>query len=196
MPLWVGGAGSSSNTMSFGPRPTSVPSGILVHAAVWPQYTRVTDDRRQTDRQTTSHDNSRTLHCNGRLKMSQHLASIFSTTISPAESWTAVWVLCASLFTQFLSMAFSWSHISQGRVATHLRCGGIFNYHFIAHLSQSLTMQEFWENLLRFDTVDTSSLPCFYVSQCIYMQVSTAFKHQTIAIYVGRCPTWWPPSRI
>jgi len=34
-----GGAGFPSNTMSPGPRPTSVPSGILIHPAVWPQYT-------------------------------------------------------------------------------------------------------------------------------------------------------------
>ena len=34
--LW-GGAGSPSNTMSPGPRPTSIPSGILIHPAVWPQ---------------------------------------------------------------------------------------------------------------------------------------------------------------
>jgi len=33
-----GGAGSPSNTMWPGPRPTSVPSGILVHPAVWLQY--------------------------------------------------------------------------------------------------------------------------------------------------------------
>jgi len=33
-----------------GPRPTSVPSFILIHPTVWPQYTNVTD--RQTDRQT------------------------------------------------------------------------------------------------------------------------------------------------
>jgi len=31
-----GGAGSPSNTMGW---PTSAPSGILVHPAVWPQYT-------------------------------------------------------------------------------------------------------------------------------------------------------------
>jgi len=41
-----GGAESPSNTMSPGPRPTSVPSGILIHRIVWPQYTNVTD--RQT----------------------------------------------------------------------------------------------------------------------------------------------------
>ena len=32
-----GAAGSPSNTMSPGPRPTSVPSGILIYPAVWPQ---------------------------------------------------------------------------------------------------------------------------------------------------------------
>jgi len=31
------GAESPYNTMSPGPRPTSVASGILIHAAVWPQ---------------------------------------------------------------------------------------------------------------------------------------------------------------
>jgi len=37
------GAVSPSNTVSLGPRPTSVPSGILIHPTVWPQYTKVTD---------------------------------------------------------------------------------------------------------------------------------------------------------
>jgi len=32
-------ATSPSNAMSHGPRPTCVPSGILIHAAVWPQQT-------------------------------------------------------------------------------------------------------------------------------------------------------------
>ena len=31
------GAGTPSNTMPSWPRPTSVPSGILIHPAVWPQ---------------------------------------------------------------------------------------------------------------------------------------------------------------
>jgi len=33
-----GGAGSLSNTMSPGRRPTSVPSGILIYPTVWPLY--------------------------------------------------------------------------------------------------------------------------------------------------------------
>jgi len=43
VPLSMGRAGSSSNIMSRGQRPTSVPSGILIHPAAWPQYTIVTD---------------------------------------------------------------------------------------------------------------------------------------------------------
>jgi len=40
MPRFRGRTGSPSNTTSPGPRPTSVPSGILIHPAVWPQRTR------------------------------------------------------------------------------------------------------------------------------------------------------------
>ena len=43
------GAGSPSNTMWPGPRPTCMPSFILIHSTVWPQYTNVTDrQNRQT----------------------------------------------------------------------------------------------------------------------------------------------------
>jgi len=37
--LFSGGAGSHSNTKSPRPRPTSIPTGILVHPTVWPQRT-------------------------------------------------------------------------------------------------------------------------------------------------------------
>jgi len=49
-PFGRGGAGSPSNTMWLGPRPTSIPSGILIHPTVWPRYTNVTDWTGQTDR--------------------------------------------------------------------------------------------------------------------------------------------------
>jgi len=46
-----GGEGTRSplNTMWPEPRPNSVPSGILIHPAVWPQYTNVTDRQDRTD---------------------------------------------------------------------------------------------------------------------------------------------------
>ena len=39
MPFFSGGDGSPSNTKTPGLRPTSTPSGILVHPAIWPQRT-------------------------------------------------------------------------------------------------------------------------------------------------------------
>jgi len=44
MALSVGIAGTPSNTLSPGPRPTSVPSDILIHPTIWPQYTDVRQD--------------------------------------------------------------------------------------------------------------------------------------------------------
>jgi len=38
-PLFGGGNGSPSNTMSPGPRPASIPCGSLIQPAVWPQQT-------------------------------------------------------------------------------------------------------------------------------------------------------------
>ena len=71
----------------------------------------------------------------------------FRLQFSAAESWMAVWVLRGSLLTKFLRMTISWRHISQGRVATRLRCGGIFNCHCTANLSQNLTVKEFWKSV-------------------------------------------------
>jgi len=36
---YLGGAGSPSNIKSPGPRPTSIPRGMLVDPTVWPQRT-------------------------------------------------------------------------------------------------------------------------------------------------------------
>ena len=45
------GAGFPYNAMWPGPRPTCLPSFILIHPTVWPQYTNVTDrpDRQWSD---------------------------------------------------------------------------------------------------------------------------------------------------
>ena len=42
-PLGKGDLGSPSNTLWPGPRPTCMPSFILIRPTVWPQYTNVTD---------------------------------------------------------------------------------------------------------------------------------------------------------
>jgi len=51
----LGEAEFASNTMW--PRPTSKPSGILIHPTVWPQYTNVTDT--QTDNGPTAYSANR-----------------------------------------------------------------------------------------------------------------------------------------
>ena len=38
-------------------------------------------------------------------------------------------------------------HISQGSVATYLRCGRIFKYEFVANLPVSLSVKEFWKSV-------------------------------------------------
>jgi len=52
VPYAGAGAESPPNTMWPGPRPTSKWSFILIHPAIWPQYTNVTDRQDRTDRQT------------------------------------------------------------------------------------------------------------------------------------------------
>ena len=79
-------------------------------------------------------------------KMLTRLVKYFSTTVF--SDWILDGrALRGSLFTQFLSVTISWRHISQGRVAACLRCGGIFNYYFIANSSHSLTMKAFWKSV-------------------------------------------------
>jgi len=51
-PFEEGETRSPSNTMWLGPRPTSVPSFILIHPVVLPQYTNVTDRTGQTGKTT------------------------------------------------------------------------------------------------------------------------------------------------
>ena len=53
VPFWGRAAGSPSNTVCPGSsRPTSMPSFVLMHPTVWPQYTNVADrtDRQRSDR--------------------------------------------------------------------------------------------------------------------------------------------------
>jgi len=38
-------------------------------------------------------------------------------------------------------------HISQGSVATQLRCGGMFSNHFITNFPQSAPVKKFWESV-------------------------------------------------
>jgi len=70
--------------------------------------------------------------------------SIFRQQFSVAESCMRR-SFNYSLFMQFLSMTISWRHISQGRVATRFRCGGIFNYYFYCKFITESNSEQFWK---------------------------------------------------
>ena len=74
-----GGAGSPSNTMWPGPRPTFIPSSILVHPVVWPQYTQ---RYRQTGQWCCSI--GRMVTCNGRPKTTSRLHVAWSNSDNSA----------------------------------------------------------------------------------------------------------------
>jgi len=58
---------------------------------------------------------------------------------------------------------FSDSHISQGSVATHIRCGGIFKHDFVANLPLSLLAKFFFKNRLIFgEIIGKSLVSCFF----------------------------------
>jgi len=65
--------------------------------------------------------------------------------------------------------------ISQGSVATHLRCGGIFSYHFTANLSPSLKVKEFWKSVKIWQSYRYELGPVFFGTPCIltYIQKLT-----------------------
>jgi len=50
-------------------------------------------------------------------------------------------------FTHLLKMAIFTQNISQGSVATHLMCGGIFSGHFTRNLLPSLPVKEFLKSV-------------------------------------------------
>ena len=54
-----------------------------------------------------------------------------------------------SLITMHISdcCQFSGIHISQGSVATYLRCGGTVKYEFVGNLPVSLPVKEFWKSV-------------------------------------------------
>jgi len=82
-----GGAGFPSNTMSPGPRPISISSGILIHPTVWPQYTNVTDIQ---DRQR-SRSIGRTVTCNSSPKKSTTIHSDQSEACRPVQRVIWCW---------------------------------------------------------------------------------------------------------
>jgi len=69
--------------------------------------------------------------------------------------------------------------ISQGSVATNLRCGGTFSYHFTANLLPSLTVKEFWKFVK------------IWQSSAISLVVQFFLEHSVDVVYC-----YWPSSMV
>jgi len=78
-----------------------------------------------------------------------------------------------SLITMHISdcCQFSDIHISQGSVATYLRCGGIFKYQFVANLPVSLPVKE---NRLTFGEVMGKSLVSCFLRHSVHVIICLA----------------------
>jgi len=65
--------------------------------------------------------------------------------------------------------------ISQGSVATRLRCGGIFSCHFTANLSPSLTVKEFWKSVKIWQSYRYEFGGPLFWNTCITTQICIMF---------------------
>jgi len=64
-------------------------------------------------------------------------------------------------------MSFFCIYISQGSVATCLKCGEIFKHEFVANLLLSQLVKFFWKNQIIVSEVMAKSLvSCFFDSRC------------------------------
>ena len=88
--------------------------------------------------------------------------------------WQCESCMHGSLFTQFLRLAISWRHISEGRVPTRLRYGGIFT--FIANLSQSLPVKKFWKSVKIWQSYWHNFTATFFMKQCITYNSITVYS--------------------
>jgi len=58
-------------------------------------------------------------------------------------------------------------HISQGSVATHLRCGEIFKHKFVANLPVSLPVNEFLKSVNTWGSYRQEFNVLFFDSRCV-----------------------------
>ena len=86
--LLGGGPGSPSNTTWSGPRPISIPSGILIHPTVWPQYTNVTDRQNRQRSVLQSVAQKRNITAGDVLSSLRRLLTTQTYNDRPTNVWT------------------------------------------------------------------------------------------------------------
>ena len=79
--------------------------------------------------------------------------------------------------------------ISQGSVAKHLRCGGIFEYQFVANLRLGLPAN--FENWLTLgEVMCKSSMSCFFDSRCISFKI-VRYYLLSVTIFISKVPSFY-----
>jgi len=66
--------------------------------------------------------------------------------------------------------------VSQGSVATQLRCGGILNNHFIANCTESVPVKEFGKSVNNWQRYGQYQVWRFFETQCSFADLWQIFK--------------------
>jgi len=78
-------------------------------------------------------------------------------------------LICISDWCQFSDIHISDIHISQGSVATCLRCSGIFKNEFVANLPLSYSVKELWKSVIIWGSYGQECTVLFFIdSLCIW----------------------------
>jgi len=75
-------------------------------------------------------------------------------------------------------------YISQGNVATQLRCGGIFSNHFIMNFPQNAPVRKFWQSVNIWQRYWQNFVVYFFGLPCIYYALlhSMHMKYDTLVL--------------
>ena len=107
---------------------------------------------------------------------------IRDSNIASYRSFTVFGPKCFS-FTNTLAAYCCWFlciSISQSSVATQLRCGGMFDMHFIANCLQNVPVKELWKSVnINLGKIWTIKSGTFLGTQCIAEQTVTS-RHQVM----------------
>ena len=64
---------------------------------------------------------------------------------------------------------FSHIHISQGNVATCLKCGGIFKHEFVANLPPNLPVKKIENRIIVGEVMAKSLVSCFFLTHGVHV---------------------------
>jgi len=76
-------------------------------------------------------------------------------------------------------------YVSQGSVATQLRCGGMFSNHFTTNYSQNAAVKKIWKSVNIWQRYGNNFVAYFFGSPCIVLQ-TLQFRRMTFGLRLPR----------